>query len=76
MTFENTGAPGKRSHLSVGDWESVAPGSCSPGGAGEWDSVAPGSCSPGGTGQCGDFLEDDTLFAIVGSRGAEFISAE
>ena len=60
VTFENTGAPRKRSHLSFGDWESVTPG----------------SCSPGGMGECRDLLEDDTFFAIVGSRGAEFISAE
>ena len=59
-TFGNIGASRKRSLLSFGDWESVTLG----------------SCSPGGMGECGDFLEDDTFFVIVGTYGAELISAE
>lgn len=38
--------------------------------------VTPGSCLPGGMGESGDFLEDDTFFVIIGSHGAELMSAE
>ena len=38
--------------------------------------VTTGSCLPGGMGESGDFLEDDTFFVVIGSHGAELISAE
>lgn len=38
--------------------------------------VTPGSCPPGEMGERGNFLEDDTFFVIVGTHGAELISAE